>query len=498
MTCFWCRKAIAPGVERIDLDRVFAVDARGCMETAMVHLDDIVYDAGIYPREKWNTATIARYADALEAGAQFPPIILEEGTNRLLDGKHRLEAHKNAGRGEIEAEWRKVPDGMTARYFAATLSAQHGDRLSNADIKKIAEAEFGENPDLDPTVWGSGLGVSKSTVYRWVSHILERERASRSSIAWRLSKLGWTQQEIADKLGVTQKTISEDIQNSHLGKMYKDLGEHWNEKGISELAKRLNLQLVDCYAAAMEGMDDRRRLERLEITLQPYDVWHFQGSDDLFGSTYPGRIPGQLVAHALYFYTEPGDLVIDPMVGSGTTLDVCLALGRRCFGFDAHPFNGRPDIVEHDMGAVGWPSRSEQASLIFWDPPYYKKVDKEYGEKSVSRLDKAEYMAFFERMAREIPAKFEGRLAFLCSDYNDEADPCENIFYWDYVNLFIGSGWYPERRIQVPLSTQQVHAGIVNNFREARRLARLNRDLLIFSRTPVQPRANTGQLAFKE
>ena len=28
-----------------------------------------------------------------------------------------------------------------------------------------------------------------------------------------------------------QKTISLDIQNSHLGKMYNDLGEHWNEKG---------------------------------------------------------------------------------------------------------------------------------------------------------------------------------------------------------------------------------------------------------------------------
>ncbi|MBP8625477.1 MAG: hypothetical protein KBI10_02115 [Syntrophorhabdales bacterium] len=29
-------------------------------------------------------------------------------------------------------------------------------------------------------------------------------------------------------------------------------------------------------------------------------------------------------------YTEPGDLVVDPMAGSGTTLDVCRKEKRRC------------------------------------------------------------------------------------------------------------------------------------------------------------------------
>ena len=33
-----------------------------------------------------------------------------------------------------------------------------------------------------------------------------------------------------------QKTISLDIQNCHLAKLYKDLGEHWNEKGIADFA----------------------------------------------------------------------------------------------------------------------------------------------------------------------------------------------------------------------------------------------------------------------
>jgi hypothetical protein len=34
--------------------------------------------------------------------------------------------------------------------------------------------------------------------------------------------------------------------------------------------------------------------------------------DTRFGDEWPGRIPAQLVAHILYFFSEPGDLVLDP------------------------------------------------------------------------------------------------------------------------------------------------------------------------------------------
>jgi hypothetical protein len=35
------------------------------------------------------------------------------------------------------------------------------------------------------------------------------------------------------------------------------------------------------------------------------------------------------VQHTLYYYTEVFDIVIDPMVGSGTTIDVCKLMLRR-------------------------------------------------------------------------------------------------------------------------------------------------------------------------
>lgn len=457
-------------------------------EPAKIAIESIVWEPSIYPRQKWNTSTIERYADAIEAGEQFPPITLEKGTNRLLDGKHRLEAHKRVGASAICAEWHSIPDGMTAKYYAASLSARHGDRLSNADIKEIAEAEFEANPQLDPVKWGRGLGISKSTVYRWVSHILEREKADRASKAWRLSKLGWTYREIAARLGIGKSQVEEDVsENSHLGKIGQVLGEHWNDKGIAELANRLNLSLTDCYAAALEGMADAERLDRLGINLQPYDVWQFPSCHDLMGDRHPGRIPGQLIAHVLYFFTQQGDTVIDPMVGSGTTLDACLLMGRKCFGFDIDERHDRPDVTEHDISQDGWHEQVAKADLIFWDPPYFEKMDSGnigdngYIEGSISKLGREEYLDFYRLRlteARQL-VKPGTRLAFLMSDWDDNTGEREGIFVWHYADIIRNAGWKLTRHIQSPLSTQQVHPDIVNKFRESRRLARLERYLLI-------------------
>lgn len=44
--------------------------------------------------------------------------------------------------------------------------------------------------------------------------------------------------------------------------------------------------------------------------------------------------PEELVALFLYTYTDPGDTVLDPFVGSGTTLKVARVMGRKGIGFE--------------------------------------------------------------------------------------------------------------------------------------------------------------------
>ena len=144
-----------------------------------IEISAIVWDSTIYPRDKWNTSTIERYADAIKAGAQFPPVVVEQGTNRLLDGKHRTEAHKlyaemyakrreNLLEGEtwpepktaIPVEYHTIPEGVPVKLYAASLSSKHGDRLKGAEAKALAREIYEANPDFKIKTIAEYLGVS--------------------------------------------------------------------------------------------------------------------------------------------------------------------------------------------------------------------------------------------------------------------------------------------------------------------------------------------------
>ncbi len=54
-------------------------------------------------------------------------------------------------------------------------------------------------------------------------------------------------------------------------------------------------------------------------------------------SSRPGKMLPHLAAHAINSYTAPGDLVFDPMCGSGTTLVEAMHLDRHGIGIDIEP-----------------------------------------------------------------------------------------------------------------------------------------------------------------
>ena len=69
--------------------------------------------------------------------------------------------------------------------------------------------------------------------------------------------------------------------------------------------------------------------------------WDFpdQVSDSLFSDIHwhPGRFPSQLPAVLIGRLTSPGDFVLDPFVGSGTTVVEAQRLGRHSVGIDINP-----------------------------------------------------------------------------------------------------------------------------------------------------------------
>jgi site-specific DNA-methyltransferase (adenine-specific) len=69
------------------------------------------------------------------------------------------------------------------------------------------------------------------------------------------------------------------------------------------------------------------------------DTWLFSRIAGTFKQRAgtPNQIPEQLLGRIIRTCSNPGDLVCDPMMGSGSTLAVAKKLGRRYLGFDISP-----------------------------------------------------------------------------------------------------------------------------------------------------------------
>jgi DNA modification methylase len=82
-------------------------------------------------------------------------------------------------------------------------------------------------------------------------------------------------------------------------------------------------------------------------------------------------------------YTREGDLIVDPMCGSGTTLDVARDLGRRALGYDVAP--AREDIFRADARRL--PLEDGKADFVFIDPPYSTHVEYSSEPGCIGKLD---------------------------------------------------------------------------------------------------------------
>jgi DNA modification methylase len=149
----------------------------------------------------------------------------------------------------------------------------------------------------------------------------------------------------------------------------------------------------------MPGPNTPRRQRHLRPPLAPQatTLWDYPsqryGDGDQGDQNYRGATPSYVVWNALQRYSRPGDLVVDPMCGSGTTLDVAQDLGRRGRGFDLH--QRRPDIEVADARKL--PLEPGTVDLVFFDPPYSNHIPYSNDPRCIGKLS-----AFDPRFFREL------------------------------------------------------------------------------------------------
>lgn len=133
-------------------------------------------------------------------------------------------------------------------------------------------------------------------------------------------------------------------------------------------------------------------------------LWDFPTQnygDKLHGDNkYPGVTPAFIIWNLIKRYTKVGDLVIDPMCGSGTTIDVCKEEKRKVIGFDIVPY--RKDIKQAD--ARNLPVKDNAADFVFIDSPYSDNIKYNNHPDNIGKIS-CESQLFFnelEKVAKEI------------------------------------------------------------------------------------------------
>jgi len=136
----------------------------------------------------------------------------------------------------------------------------------------------------------------------------------------------------------------------------------------------------------------------------PYTIWDFQYRDDYAGDKdFHGNCSPQVVEQCIWRLTEEGDLVVDPMAGSGTALDVCKRFNRKCIGYDLKPPENRPDIIKNDSKKI--PLENDSVDMVFIHPPYWNLAYFTKAEENLPDLSRAknvdEFMNMLEQVFRE-------------------------------------------------------------------------------------------------
>lgn len=394
------------------------------MEFLSVDAIQVLHD--VYPRDSFDNEVVNSYALNVE---QLPPIVVSKELV-LVDGYHRLLAHKLRGKIKIKAEVIECPKERVL-WEATKLNAKHGLQLNRYEKRRLARLFYKNNGCTYEEI-SDVLAVEESTLSNWLRDLVKEAKEEQKQQITQLYLQCLTHQEISDKIGLSRSRITE---------------------------------IVDKFKTEFSDI--------VPESLQLFNVWNFSNRDKRYGLDFKGAIPGQIIENILYYFTEPFDVVVDPMAGGGTTIDVCKVMYRRYRAYDIKPV--RDDIIEWDI-THDFPKEAHNCDLIFLDPPYHDMVF-DFFETIDDFLD---FMRCLARNTWDV-IKDGGVVALLMAN-RDWKDKTYTDLSFDSYLAFRNRGFHTIQRISVPFNTQQFTGFDVERGKKERRMMGLVRDLLIFKK----------------
>ena len=124
----------------------------------------------------------------------------------------------------------------------------------------------------------------------------------------------------------------------------------WNPQQVLELSDRASTYFDSRTLSKKDGMPAGMRV--------PLDVWYgqyfgrVQGNNTERRNYHDNQLPEAYLNRVIRCSSNPGDLVMDPFLGSGTTGVMAHALGRKFIGVEFSPVNAKNAFERIKLGPV--------------------------------------------------------------------------------------------------------------------------------------------------
>ena len=161
----------------------------------------------------------------------------------------------------------------------------------------------------------------------------------------------------------------------------------------------------------------KKKLELQTTNLWDYPSQQYLKSEEEKHKFYAGATPSYIIRNLLNRYTKEKDLIVDPMAGSGTTIDVSRELNRRVLGYDINPLAlKRKDIFVNNSTFELELLKSGYATLFEQIFQKYLSVDQMNNVKTKIEIQDFEPLLFYiEQIGK---GRFAQELSLLISSSN--------------------------------------------------------------------------------
>jgi len=367
--------------------------------------------------------SLSELSSSIEQHGLIEPVILRPrgGAYEVVAGARRFLAAKRVGMEEITALVRKLSDSEAFEFLMAeNLQREDFNPVEIASLLRNAVEKLG----YSQRQLANKIGKDVAWVNRHlklldlpqpIQSMLTRGNGLTEGHTRHMLTLSQDEQiEVANTVAAQELTTRE---TQMLVRRLK-ITESPRDKGTSrEPQRQPNAEVNDLEPAKWKEYSH-------QSYLQFYSVWPAtRRHDPLFGvngTIYSGCFPLIVPINCILRYTKENQIVLDPFVGSGSTLIACATLKRWGIGVDINPEAEKAKekrfklVLEKDPSFTDWISKQRfiqgdsrnlsfihdsSIDMIIAHPPYFDMMD--YGEKG-TYTDIPEYVRFLEDTLKEM------------------------------------------------------------------------------------------------